>query len=108
MRDIEQATFDQISIDISTFMATLFHSYPKHEHMISNVLCDSLGALVAIAAKEPSAALTHLAERLKNYDWKEVRSAHYLAVNHIRANTDIQRPSPAKVLQFGVNHAKPE
>ena len=73
----EQAVFDNIALEFSTAFAGLLSRYPKHEPYIANILCDALAGLVAIAALDPQAALTAMAQRLRTSPWEAMKARHY-------------------------------
>lgn len=81
MRDEDR--FDEIAINCAKFMTQMMAQFPGSEPQLTQILTDSVGGLIAIAAKEPAIAIEKVCLRLKNFPWAEVRSAHYMAVNRV-------------------------
>ena len=91
--------FDDINWQVSRFMAGLLQNFPKNENMIANVLADSLGGLIAIAAKDPPTTIEHICCRLKAYPVMTVRSEHMMAVQGIKDSQGRVRTPNLGVIQ---------
>jgi hypothetical protein len=96
---VNQAEYDELAYDFARMMSVLLLKWSNAENDIANVLTDSLGALVAISAKEPAVTLERVAGRLKAFPWKDVRTAHFGERLGVPAQN--VEPVVGELIQFG-------
>ena len=71
------AAFDDLAYDVSRAFTTLINRYPGGEPHIALAICDSLGLLVAISAKDPVKTMGALCERLQNTPFEKHKTAFF-------------------------------
>lgn len=73
----EEEKLDAIGRDISEMTAYIISTYKGYEWQYAQMMTRSLGAIIAIATRNPRAALDEAAQMLKKTKWGEIRAAHF-------------------------------
>lgn len=100
---------DELADDVGQLMAALTTKYRKAPRELAIALARSLGLYIALAAKDPRAALDEAAALVRNTPFGKLKTMHFgstLAEGGVR----LVKPTPEQVVRTGIEtlQRKPE